>query len=334
MIDSLVVVLLIVVTFLGGRIARKSSSRLVRTGTALFFAFLVLAGWLLYGSAVERHLVIKNLASVIVPLLVLGVFLGWNRGLSPGVLIKYFSMPLGFYVSTLLMYEGSVQNSQADVINGMFPSIFAAFLSAVSLNAEERQILPGRVSWHWEATLFLVILSLIPLYLSNDHTLSVLTNTSGWIMTLGLVGILFVSLGKRDSEHATFLDAALYTALLMIALNTIMYMDLFSAYETEEQILRGEQFEATVAEVCPDNPEYSICEGMDEEALPESQVLWIRVSYLLTPLVYAIFVYLLGVLAAVTNNQTERLTRSNWHLAEGFVFVIFVYFAPYSLLSG
>ena len=334
MIDPLVVVLLIVVTFLGGRIARKSSSRLVRAGTALFFAFLVFAGWLLWGSAVERHLVIKNLTSVIVPLLVLGVFLGWNRGLSPGVLIKYFSMPLGFYVSTLLMYEGSVQNSQADVINGMFPSIFAAFLSAVSLNAEERQILPGRVPWHWEATLFLVILSLIPLYLSNDHTLSVLTNTSGWIMTLGLVGILFVSLGKRDSEHATFLDAALYTALLVIALNTIMYMDLFSAYETEEQILRGEQFEATVAEVCPDNPEYSICEGMDEEALPESQVLWIRVSYLLTPLVYAIFVYLLGVLAAVTNNQTERLTRSNWHLAEGFVFVIFVYFAPYSLLSG
>jgi len=330
LLDFVFVAFLLIVTFLGVRRAERSNSTLVRSGVGLVFVLLMFVGWLNYGSAVERHISVRNLISIFLPLVVLGAFFKWNRNLPPGMLVKYFAMPLGFYVSTLLMFDGARQNSQADIINSMFPAVVAAFLSAACLNVSDARISQGRLPWSVEILIAALILVLISFLTVSGDWFAPFYYRADWMMVLGLIGSLYLFLGKGGSVYEKLGDAALYSTLLVIALNTIMYMDLYDAYNTAEQIESKNDW----VQRCSDDPEDISCEDLrEEESYSEEEYLWIGVSNLLSPLICMLGIYLLSVLIAITNNQTEKIVRRNWHLAEGFVFVIFVYFAPFSMLE-
>jgi len=329
-IELVVILFLIISTFFVVRSVENSNSKWVRIAAGLAFVFLVLIGWTFYGGAIERHISLRNLGSILLPLVLLGVFLKWNRNLSFGVLVKYFSMPLGFYVSTLLMFEGAVQNSQADIINSMFPAILAAFLSATCLNVVDQGVPRGRLPWVFEVTISILLLISIALFTLTDDWSAPFIHISDWMMVLGLIGSLYLFQSSGSNTFEKFGDAALYATLLVIALNTVMYMDLYDTYDTTEQVQDREVWE----QHCLDEPEDSNCEDLwQQQSYSEAESLWNGVANLLSPLICMLGIYLLSILAAITNNQTEKIVRKNWHLAEGFVFVIFVYFAPFSMLE-
>ena len=176
----------------------------------------------------------------------------------------------------------------------------------------------------------IVILILIALFTLTDDWSVPFIHISDWMMVLGLIGSLYLFQSTRSNTFEKFGDAALYATLLVIALNSVMYMDLYDAYDTPDQVQHQKVWE----QHCLDEPEDPSCEDLSEQqSYSDAEYLWIGVANLLSPLICMLGIYLLSILAAITNNQTEKIVRRNWHLAEGFVFVIFVYFAPFSMLE-
>ena len=104
-------------------------------------------------------------------------------------------------------------------------------------------------------------------------------------------------------------------------------MDVGTPTNTEERQLSKQEHIEFMSEESPETAEYLINETDEQRAFE-------TIERLLLPIMFALMLYTGAILVAVVSGQTDRLLRMNWHLAEGFVFIVFIFFAPYSLLSG
>jgi len=106
----------------------------------------------------------------------------------------------------------------------------------------------------------------------------------------------FADITKRLDER--LLDASLFGILVMLAICVLAYLTLVATAIDEANIRNAQQGVAT----------------------------------LLASSSYGFGLYLCALLYSISVGNTHKIVRSNWHLAEGFVFIVFIYFAPKSLI--
>ena len=136
----------------------------------------------------------------------------------------------------------------------------------------------------------------------------------------------FYFIQNKQGKIERVLEASLYAALVVIALNTIIYMDEGTPLNTEE---RRAAWQAEIDFMKEESPETAeILMNRTDEG---NAFRWI--PSLLAPIIFSIMLYCGAVLVALVRGSTDRILRLNWHLAEGFVFIVFIFFSPYSVLS-
>lgn len=293
-----------------------------RTLGVLLFVTLTAIGWGLT-SDVASFLELRATLGLLVPISFISAYLRLKYRISPVTTLKYAAMPLGFLVSACLMLDASFEQSKDAIIIAMFPSVLGALISALSLGGRDlhQSMRCNRLDYFvFGAIVLLCGLIVLGLY---DPFFSV----GPLLIFIGATSSIFIALGDNRSEVERTLEASLYGALLVIALNTIIYMDVGTPANTEERKLLKQEHIEFMLEESPETAEYLINET-------DEQLAFMTIERLLLPIMFALMLYSAAIFVAIVSGQTDRLLRMNWHLAEGFVFIVFIFFAPYSLLSG
>jgi MFS family permease len=264
----------------------------------------------------------ETVVGLILPLLLCCTYLFIKRGIPAENVLKYAAMPFGFLVSASLMFNASYEESKDAIITAMFPSIIGAFVSAVCLGKQNQLSARSEDVWDY-VVFFAAILSASAIVLRLDQ---LLFRVGPIIMFIGATTCIFISLQDKQGKIERVLEASLYAALVVIALNTIIYMDEGTPLNTEE---RRAAWQAEIDFMKEESPEYAeILMNRTDEG---NAFRWI--PSLLAPIIFSIMLYCGAVLVALVRGSTDRILRLNWHLAEGFVFIVFIFFSPYSVLS-
>lgn len=302
-------------------IDRKGTMKFRALGVLLFVT-LTAIGWGLISNP-SSFLELRAILGLLVPAGGISTYLKLRYRISLLTTLKYSTMPLGFLVSACLMLDASFEQSKDSIIIAMFPSVLGALISALSLGARDSHpsIRCDRLDYSiFGATVLSCAIIVLGLY---DPFFSL----GPLLIFIGATSSIFIALGGNRSEVERTLEASLYGALLVIALNTIIYMDVGTPANTEQrQLLEQEHIEFMLKE-SPETAEYLINET-------DEQLAFETIERLLLPIMFALMLYSAATFVAIVSGKTDKLQRMNWHLAEGFVFIVFIFFAPYSLLSG
>jgi len=226
----------------------------------------------------------------------ISLYLKLQYNLSVGTAIKFLAMPFGFYVS-LIYLSDVVDGGTTEVSVGLAPSLLGGFLSALFLDSKTNEVMVPRWSRNIDVLFFVICIYAIVFVVSQDGWW-VLNNQFGWMMAIGCpVAIFcFADITKRLDER--LLDASLFGVLVFIAISVLAYLSLVAS-DISEANMRGAQR---------------------------------GVAALLATTTYGFGLYLCALLYSISVGNTHKIVRSNWHLAEGFVFIVFIYFAPKSLI--
>ena len=225
----------------------------------------------------------------------ISLYLKLQYNLSVGTTIKFLAMPFGFYIS-LIYLSDVVDGGTTEVSVGLAPSLLGGFLSALFLDSKTNELMVPRWSRNIDVLFFVICIYAIVFVVSQDGWW-VLNNQFGWMMAIGCpVAIFcFADITKRLDER--LLDASLFGVLVFIAISVLAYLSLVAS-DISEANMRGAQR---------------------------------GVAALLATTTYGFGLYLCALLYSISVGNTHKIVRSNWHLAEGFVFIVFIYFAPKSL---
>ena len=226
----------------------------------------------------------------------ISLYLKLQYNLSVGATIKFLAMPFGFYVSIVYLSD-VVDGGTTAVSVGLAPSLFGGFLSALFLDAKSNEMMVPRWSRKIDAVFFLLCIY-ATVFVVSQNGWWVLWHPFGWMMATGcLIAIFcFADITKRLDER--LLDASLFGILVMLAICVLAYLTLVATAIDEANIRNAQQGVAT----------------------------------LLASSSYGFGLYLCALLYSISVGNTHKIVRSNWHLAEGFVFIVFIYFAPKSLI--
>lgn len=226
----------------------------------------------------------------------ISLYLKLQYELSVGTAIKFLAMPFGFYVSIIYLSD-VVDGGTTEVSVGLAPSLLGGFLSAVSLDAKSNEAMVPRWSRKIDVLFFLICIYAIVFVVSQDGWW-VLWHPFGWMMAIGCpVAIFcFADITKRLDER--LLDASLFGILVVVAISVLAYLTLVASNINETDMRPAQKGVATLLASCS----------------------------------YGFGLYLCALLYSVSVGNTHKIVRSNWHLAEGFVFIVFIYFAPKSLI--
>ena len=255
--------------------------------------FVLLAMW---GTSFHPLMIYSSqwMLAMVVGLGSISLYLKLQYNASIGAIIKFLAMPFGFYVS-LVYFSEVVDGGTMAVSLGLAPSLLGGFLSALFLDAKSNELMVPRWSRKIDLAFFFLCIFGTNFIVSQDGWWTLLHPYSGTIAIGCPVAIFcFADIKRRLEER--LLDASLFGVLLVIAISALTYLSLFS---------------------------------IDEANIKQSQR---GVAVLLLGVSYGLGLYLWALLYSMTTGNTDRIIRSNWHLAEGFVFIVFIYLAPKSVI--
>ena len=228
--------------------------------------------------------------------------------LSPGLVLKYLAMPLGFFTTPLLIlnFFHNFDFGEVGVLfaASLMPAVVGGFLSALFLDEEYPTTVIPRWSRNWDLPFFLLVFSLLlssvslfPLFFLSSHPWHL-------AISLGFFGAIYLSLNIDKDSGTRLVEAAVYGFLASVGLFTILYISGGQIAVVEE----GE-------------------EGFEEvRNLFQNGVDTILVAE------FSLAIYIFALFNGIVKSSFEKLIRCNWHLAEGYVFIIFILFAPKSLI--
>jgi hypothetical protein len=231
-------------------------------------------------------------------LIAICLYLYLQYQVNAGVVLKFVAMPFGFYVSLIFLVD-LVDGGSAAISLALVPAVVGGALSAFFLDRE----LPASFSPKWDKRFdylfFVGCILVIPFVVSKDP-IWILLHPFGWIITCGsAIAIFCFFLVERPLEER-LLEATLFGFLIVTAIAILAYLSLVVADVSSAEIQRAQRGVATL-----------LCSS-----------------------IYSMVFYFFALLYCLSVGKTEKVVRSNWHLAEGFVFIVFIFFAPASLLEG
>lgn len=227
--------------------------------------------------------------------------------LSPGLVLKYLAMPLGFLITPMLILN-FFHNFDYGEVGALFaaslmPAVVGGFLSALFLDEEYPTTLIPRWSRNWDLPFFLLVfsfllssVSLFPLFFLSAHPWHL-------AISLGFFGAIYLSLNTDKDSGTRLVEAAVYGFLASVGLFTIFYIS-----GAQIAVGEGEEGFGEVRDIFQN--------GVDTILVAE----------------FSLVIYIFALFNGIIRSSFERLIRCNWHLAEGYVFIIFILFAPKSLI--
>ena len=215
-----------------------------------------------------------------------------------GAVLKFVAMPFGFYVSLIFLVE-LVDRGSAAISLALVPAVVGGALSAFFLDRELHPSLSPKWDKRFDYLFFVGCILAIPFVVSKDP-IWILLHPYAWIIAGGsAIAIFCFFLVERPLEER-LLEAALFGFLIVTAIAILAYLSLVVEDVGSAEIQRAQRGVATL-----------LCSS-----------------------IYSMVFYFLALLYCLSVRNTEKVVRSNWHLAEGFVFIVFMFFAPVSLLEG
>jgi len=227
--------------------------------------------------------------------------------LSPGLVLKYLAMPLGFLITPMLIlnFFHNFDYGEVGVLfaASLMPAVVGGFLSALFLDEEYPTTLIPRWSRNWDLPFFLLVfsfllssVSLFPLFFLSAHPWHL-------AISLGFFGAIYLSLNTGKDSGTRLVEAAVYGFLASVGLLTIFYIS-----GAQIAVGEGEEGFGEVRDIFQN--------GVDTILVAE----------------FSLVIYIFALFNGIIRSSFERLIRCNWHLAEGYVFIIFILFAPKSLI--
>lgn len=227
--------------------------------------------------------------------------------LSPGLVLKYLAMPLGFLITPMLIlnFFHNFDYGEVGVLfaASLMPAVVGGFLSALFLDEEYPTTLIPRWSRNWDLPFFLLVfsfllssVSLFPLWFLSAHPWHL-------AISLGFFGAIYLSLNTDKDSGTRLVEAAVYGFLASVGLFTIFYIS-----GAQIAVGEGEEGFGEVRDIFQN--------GVDTILVAE----------------FSLVIYIFALFNGIIRSSFERLIRCNWHLAEGYVFIIFILFAPKSLI--
>jgi len=238
----------------------------------------------------------RGMVGLILSLTLISLYFRYQYEVAAGVVLKYTGMPLGFIFSTILAID--LIQEDASFIVSLSPAVVGAIVSALFLDREFPKVLVPRWSRNWDFLVFGLI-TIGCVFVGSVQPLWILAHPFAWIVAISCVGMVFFFLRRERELDTKLLEASLYGLLISVAISLLVYMSAVLAF----------------------------CDNCNLEEQRKGG------SILLCHILYPLFIYLIALLNSLAKGNTEKLIRSNWHLAEGYVFIIFIIFAPQSLVS-
>ena len=269
---------------------------MIRKSIGLIAVLFVLLAMM--GESFDPNLIYSNqwMLGMLLGLGSISLYLKLQYELSLGTTIKFLAMPFGFYVSIVYLSD-VVDGGTTAVSVGLAPALLGGFLSALFLDAKTNEVMVPRWSRKIDAVFFLLCIY-ATVFVVSQNGWWVLWHPFGWMMAIGcpIAIFCFADITKRLDER--LLDASLFGILVLVAICVLAYLSLVATDINDTDMRSAQRGVAT----------------------------------LLATSSYGFGLYLCALLYSISVGNTHKIVRSNWHLAEGFVFIVFIYFSPKSLI--
>lgn len=283
-------------------------TRRVRFGFSILCCSAVFFGLTGMGREPQEYFQGQWLLNYSVALGALCTYLRVQYELSPRLVLKYFAMPLGFLITPALILNFFNNFNYLDVgvlfASSLMPAVVGGFLSALFLDEEYPNTIIPRWSRNWDLPFFLLFISfllssvsLFPLFFLSEHPWHL-------AISLGFFGAIYLALDAEKESGTRLVEAGVYGFLASVGLFTILYISGAQIASVEE----GEESFESVRAIFQN--------GVDTIVVAK----------------FSLLIYVFALFNGIVRNSFEKLIRCNWHLAEGYVFIIFILFAPKSLI--
>ena len=274
---------------------RKTKSQLDANwvGILLFLAVFTALG----GEGVDpAYLLFGNMAGMIglvTSLTLISLYFRFQYAVSAGTVLKYLGMPMGFFISTISAIDLIFKDY---IYTSLMPAVTGAVISALFVDRELPKVLVSRWSRNLDLMFFCLII-LVSTFVTSERPVWVFAHPFAWIVAIGCVGMVFFFLKQERELETKLLEASLFGLLICVAISLLIYVTvILPAGDSLEKQRQGG-------------------------------------AVTLCHILFSLFCYLVALQNSMVKGSTEKLVRSNWHLAEGYVFIIFIFFAPQSLMG-
>jgi hypothetical protein len=276
---------------------RKTKSRRDANWVGILLSLAVIGA--LAGEGVDTSFLLfanmEGLIGLVTSLTLTSLYFRFQYELPAGSVLKYLGMPIGFIISTISAID-LIQVDQK-FVTSLTPAVFGAIISALFVDRELPRVLLPR----WSRNLDLVVFCLIVLtstIVTAENPVWILAHPYAWFVAIGCAGMVFFFLNQERELETKLLEASLFGLLICVAISTLIYI--------------------SVILTCSD------CSPTDDRK---------GGAVVLCHILFSLFLYLVALQNSMVKGSTEKLVRSNWHVAEGYVFILFIFFEPRSLIS-
>jgi len=235
----------------------------------------------------------EGMIGLVTSLTLISIYFRFQYAVSAETVLKYLGMPIGFFISTISAIDLIFKDY---IYTSLMPAVTGAIISALFVDRELPKVLVPRWSRNLDLMVFCLII-LVSAFVASERPVWVFAHPFAWIVAIGCVGMVFFFLKQERELETKLLEASLFGLLICVAISLLIYV--------------------TVILPAGDSLEVQRRSG----------------AVVLCHILFSLFLYLVALQNSMVKGSTEKLVRSNWHLAEGYVFIIFIFFAPRSLIS-
>ena len=235
----------------------------------------------------------EGMIGLVTSLTLISLYFRFQYAVSAGAVLKYLGMPIGFFISTISAIDLIFKDY---IYTSLMPAVTGAIISALFVDRELPKVLVPRWSRNLDLMVFCLII-LVSAFVASERPVWVFAHPFAWIVAVGCVGMVFFFLKQERELETKLLEASLFGLLICVAISLLIYV---SAVLSDSDSLEVQRRSGAVV---------------------------------LCHILFSLFLYLVALQNSMVKGSTEKLVRSNWHLAEGYVFIIFIFFAPRSLIS-
>jgi len=236
----------------------------------------------------------EGMIGLVTSLTLISIYFRFQYAVSAETVLKYLGMPIGFLISTISAIDLIIKDDFFYI--SLTPAVIGAVISAFFVDREIPKVLVPRWSRNLDLMVFCLII-LISTIVTAANPVWLFANPLVWIVPFGCAGMVFFFLKQERELETKLLEASLFGLLICVAISLLIYV---SAVLSDSDSLEVQRRSGAVV---------------------------------LCHILFSLFLYLVALQNSMVKGSTEKLVRSNWHLAEGYVFIIFIFFAPRSLIS-
>ena len=236
----------------------------------------------------------EGMIGLVTSLTLISIYFRFQYAVSAETVLKYLGMPIGFLISTISAIDLIIKDDFFYI--SLTPAVIGAVISAFFVDREIPKVLVPRWSRNLDLMVFCLII-LVSAFVASERPVWVFAHPFAWIVAVGCVGMVFFFLKQERELETKLLEASLFGLLICVAISLLIYV---SAVLSDSDSLEVQRRSGAVV---------------------------------LCHILFSLFLYLVALQNSMVKGSTEKLVRSNWHLAEGYVFIIFIFFAPRSLIS-